>query len=149
MLFQKCVQQSQKQLIIIVISTFNSHLKFTKKDWYHKQMNNRKKIDSVLIYMRENYKWEMQEFIKVFITADFTQTWVLIAEKHTDILLSILSDYEKQLDINTDSKNFNLNDIIMIIHQELNVMSVNDNIKHLFKKFDQKFNIKQIQRIMW
>ena len=32
----------------------------------------------------------------------------------------------------------------MTIHQEFDVISVNKNTKHLFEKFDQKFNIKQI-----
>ena len=32
----------------------------------------------------------------------------------------------------------------MTICQELSIMSVNDNTKHLFEKFDQKFNIEQI-----
>ena len=36
----------------------------------------------------------------------------------------------------------------MIICQKLDVISVNENIKHLFKKFDQKFNIEQIDYII-
>ncbi len=32
----------------------------------------------------------------------------------------------------------------MIIYQELDIILVNENTKHLFKKFDQKFNIEQI-----
>ena len=36
----------------------------------------------------------------------------------------------------------------MTIHQEFDIILVNKNIKHLFKKFDQKFNIEQIDYII-
>ena len=35
----------------------------------------------------------------------------------------------------------------MIIYQELDIILVNENTKYLFEKFDQKFNIKQIDYI--
>ncbi len=35
----------------------------------------------------------------------------------------------------------------MIIYQELDIILVNENTKYLFEKFDQKFNIEQIDYI--